>query len=213
MVPNWLNRAQVGSCRVREAGRAAGAARHRPGVGARCLLLSWSWNGLRYRRPRDSIARLRILVRARRVRDDRVGGRLGGSPCLCVAAAAARGLSAGGASRGAGWWCRELTLYCVSILRPTQPEEQCPWPVLPDSERISGPRECRGARLRCVASDPRATHVAILDSKRSTTEGKLSRCRRPDSNRRGAARATRGRETAPAPARARTSPASSSWAS
>ncbi len=103
----------VGSCRVRQAGRAAGAARDSSGTCPRRLLLPRRWDGLRYRRSRDSSARLRILVRARRGSDDCVGGTLGASPRLCLAAAPLRGLVAGGASRGAGWWCRELTLYCV----------------------------------------------------------------------------------------------------
>ena len=109
---HWLICAQVGSCRVREAGRAAGAARDSASAGPRRLLLPRRWDGLRYRRSRDSIARLRSFVRSRRVRNDRVGGRLGRAPRR-VAAAAACGRFAGGASRGAGWWCRELTLYCV----------------------------------------------------------------------------------------------------
>ena len=90
-----------------EAGRAAGAPRDSTSTSPRQLLLSWSWDWLRYRRSRDSIARLRILVRARRVRDDWMGGYLGGPPRLCVAAAAARGRFAGGASR---WWCKLLVV-------------------------------------------------------------------------------------------------------
>ena len=96
-------------------------------------------------------------------------------------------------------------MYCLSSLRTTQPQERCRGRYSPRGFLGRG----RGATRMCSLRSSRYTR-RYTRQLQEVQKGRLSRCRRPSSNRRGAGRATRARATAPARVPARTSPASSS---